>query len=484
MFAASLYVGTTKHTQGLVIRDSFKVRTSAQAYTPGAAWATAALVLAVIVYLVPDLATRGLALDGLVYANIAKALAAGEGGFWALPYYTEGVSAWYDHPPLGVALQGLWFWLAGSSFWVEKVWSLVMMLTSISLIACCWRGAVGEDGWLESVWWPLLLLFVMPIATYTFKNNYLENTLLVFVLSALLAARAAIRTPAWLAVTVLATIMAVLTKGLVGLMPLAAPAIFGWRYGRTLRGITMSAAAAVSLALIIGTLTLIPDVSRALGAYWHTQVVASLSGEHFIVHGRGYLLTHLATNLLPPLLLVVLARWRNAPSTHLTEAGAWLMLTLCAALPLLLSPRQFRHYLLPTLPLLAIGLGLLCTPRLPALPYRGAAVALLVSAFVYAGSIWGRIGDDAKEIAAANHIAETLQTRNAAFCPETPAFQLKAYLFRYHDRTSHPPGPKERWVVCAQQPAPHFDSAADLRDGTFLWRNAQRSPTTSETAIP
>ena len=46
-----------------------------------------AVLSAVLLYLAGDLATRGIDLDGLVYANIGKLLASGHGELSGLPFY-------------------------------------------------------------------------------------------------------------------------------------------------------------------------------------------------------------------------------------------------------------------------------------------------------------------------------------------------------------------------------------------------------------
>ena len=52
--------------------------------------------------LLPRLAHRGMFLDGVTYASIARNLAEGRGRFWA-PHYTATIyPAFHEHPPLGV----------------------------------------------------------------------------------------------------------------------------------------------------------------------------------------------------------------------------------------------------------------------------------------------------------------------------------------------------------------------------------------------
>ena len=59
--------------------------------------------------LVPRLAQRGMFVDGVTYAAIARNLAEGRGTFWS-PHYTATLySIFHEHPPLGLWLESLWF---------------------------------------------------------------------------------------------------------------------------------------------------------------------------------------------------------------------------------------------------------------------------------------------------------------------------------------------------------------------------------------
>ncbi|MDZ7668001.1 MAG: hypothetical protein U5Q16_00760 [Gammaproteobacteria bacterium] len=104
--------------------------------------ACGALVLALLAfYLVPDLVTRGLALDGLVYASIAQQLAQGAGGFWALPHYDGSPGAFLEHPPLGIWLLAQWMRLVGDAFWAEKAYAGLCTLACFGLTGLLWRGS-------------------------------------------------------------------------------------------------------------------------------------------------------------------------------------------------------------------------------------------------------------------------------------------------------------------------------------------------------
>src|SRR5262245_45890782 len=92
-----------------------------------------------VVATVPRLAHRGMFVDGVTYAAIARNVALGRGGFWT-PFYTATVyPEFHDHPPLGFWLQSLWFRVLGDHLYVERLYSLAVATATAGLIAIIWR---------------------------------------------------------------------------------------------------------------------------------------------------------------------------------------------------------------------------------------------------------------------------------------------------------------------------------------------------------
>ncbi len=87
--------------------------------TRGSDGAAITLVMALfLLYIATDLAQVSQALDGVVYADIARNLSIGEGTFWAPVFFDASGGAFRDHPPLGLWLMSIWFALWGDAFWV------------------------------------------------------------------------------------------------------------------------------------------------------------------------------------------------------------------------------------------------------------------------------------------------------------------------------------------------------------------------------
>jgi 4-amino-4-deoxy-L-arabinose transferase-like glycosyltransferase len=83
----------------------------------------------------PFLFTYGMFLDGTIYAVIAKNMAWGKGSFWQ-PHYTETLfSAFYEHPPLALWIESLFFRIFGTSIFVERFYSVFcVVLTGFFMV--------------------------------------------------------------------------------------------------------------------------------------------------------------------------------------------------------------------------------------------------------------------------------------------------------------------------------------------------------------
>ena len=434
-----------------------------------------AVAAALFCYLAADLAGLGLALDGLVYANVAKLLAAGEGGFWSLPYYIDDRPAFAEQPPLGIWLLSGWLFvveeLADHALWAEKAYSLTVATLWATLACRLYRTVSGRSDY----WLPIALLALMPAASYTLKNNFLENPLTLLTSIACLCAWRAPNSWRWTVLTALAVLLAVGIKGPVGLFPLAAPWLFGWLGASQFRaGLRSGLAASALVAAGLAAALLHPPAYAAAEAYWQGQLWPTFAGERLPDHGRTYLLGHLGLNLgLAGLAALVLGGWRQAVwKAHWRQAGAVLAVALSAALPLLLSPRQYRHYLLPSLPLFAIGFSLLTVPRLPRLPYRALALVLACAGCLRFAYNWQAIPENEPHIVGTQTLAGMDLGGTLAVCaninrPEV----LMAYLFRHHGiRSAVAPMPAPNIaVVCSVPPSPGHRAELDLHDSLKLW---------------
>lgn len=135
---------------------------------------------------ISDIVTRGMMPDGTLYAAIARDLANGSGSFWAPPTFLP-TGSFHDHPPLGLFLQSLLFRLLGDHFWVENLYAAITLCVAVYLMH---RIQIGCG--VKASSYGVLMFLICPLVAFTYTNNFLENTVVVFGLASLLAALASI----------------------------------------------------------------------------------------------------------------------------------------------------------------------------------------------------------------------------------------------------------------------------------------------------
>jgi 4-amino-4-deoxy-L-arabinose transferase-like glycosyltransferase len=193
------------------------------------------LTAAIIAFrLLPGLARPGMFFDGVTHAAIARNMAAGTGDFWHPVFSPADGAGYHEQPPLGFWLESLFFRALGDHFWVEKLFSAVIALATAAAIAAIWRRLAGERAELRNLdWLPVALWAAMPGWGWMFGNNMLENTLGLFTTLAVYAILRAsdtrgstshvARRSLCLALGAACIVAGVLSKGPVGLFPLATP---------------------------------------------------------------------------------------------------------------------------------------------------------------------------------------------------------------------------------------------------------------------
>lgn len=318
-----------------------------------------------LLFILPRLLGYGLFLDGLIYSSIARNLAEGVGSLWK-PYYTDtSFPVFYEHPPFAFFLQSLFFRIFGQAYFVESMYSAITGLLALGLIALIWRRLPSGDDPLPGAWWPALLFIAFPIVTWIYSNNMLENTMVVFVLLSSLLLLLSIRQDKLVAALLLSALaglslfLAVLSKGVNALFPLALP-FFWWLVLRDLSFrrmalITLGLAAgfAVSAVLIVG---IHAEAVSFTKAYFQSQLFKSLKGERETADRFSLLNKWFQESLAPWAFCLIALIWKRKKINFKNRTGLfWMCIALSGSLPLLISPKQMGWYLLPSLPFLAMA---------------------------------------------------------------------------------------------------------------------------------
>lgn len=447
--------------------------------------AVLAVLCAALLYAASDFATRGMDLDGIAYANIGKLLADGHGGFWHLPFYeTTGgdqPGRFVDHPPGALFLTGTVYRLVGEAFWVEKALSLGWLLAVAAALAALAR-ATGVNAA-----WTLFIFFALPSTIDVLSNHYLEGPLTLAMIAAVAAAHHAAaakelrRAVNGAAVAGLMVAVGFWIKGPVALFPLAACPVFmlckePFATQTWLRvGATLAVGAGVLAALVAIPLATSSDALDWARAYLSKQVVASIDGSRAGMHGRMWQLGQISLHVGIAALFGALARLVVSRSrTRCVGRPAlavlpWLAIACAGLLPLIVSARQFEHYLLPALPFLALAAAHMVPLRMPRWPLRPLAAVLLLSAIAIAVVRFGDITRHHQHMGDAAAVARAIAPgRSVGFCADAnPRDRLSAYLFRFHDVLTRV-GAGATHTICNAA----FEgqcAVLRLRDGPTLW---------------
>ncbi|ODT22966.1 MAG: hypothetical protein ABS35_13580 [Kaistia sp. SCN 65-12] len=406
------------------------------------------LCAAVCLQILVQLVHVSMFFDGGIYATVARNLAEGRGTMWA-PHFSETLFPTFaEHPPLMFWLQAIGFSLFGDTIAVEKGFSLLTFVISAALLFKIWMRLNKDDVVVQKAF-PLALLMALIAGrvNWGFANGLLDNLLAVFSLTAVLLIVIAYDRPSpafsanRLAILVLAGLaicMSLMTKGPVGLFPLAAPAIY-WLVFRRPGFFTVVLDSAVILSVIvlfIATLYAFDSSREAVERYVTAQLASSLSGARGHYGGGLYVFRKiLGVNgySLAILALAALASWRfklggsdsMIRNPRLKRAAFLITIGMSASLPIGLSPRVANFYFNTSLLFYSAGFAILVAPTImeglsrlrdqQAKILSLGALALLTASIVIVTVNIGRSGDDQHTIEQAIAI-ETLVCANQRTC--------------------------------------------------------------------
>jgi 4-amino-4-deoxy-L-arabinose transferase-like glycosyltransferase len=454
----------------------------------------------------PRLAHRGMFVDGVTYAAVARNLAIGRGSFWNPSYTSTVYPIFHEHPPLGFWLQSLWFRVMGDHLWVERAYSLIAALLTAVLIAAFWRrlckGGVlretaGPDDTVhragaqpamaphrlvitnapgleadaspigELEWLPVLLWIIVPVVSWAIAGNLLETTVAIFTTAAVLSAWRAVDTDdahrtAWSAVSGLCIVAAVLTKGPVGFFPLVVPlaAPLAFDPARALRSVLVQWGTVAACILL---LWLVAPARASLTDYLNQQVIAALSGAREVGRPLTIVKTLVFGVLVPEAsalaLLIVIVRRVPAPSGAAFRRVLILFtIGLAGSLPILASSKQAGHYLVPAIPCFALAGAVLGAPNVAAaVAWIRAArkqslvhtVAAVLALGTLAASLYPGAGRDRVRLAEIDRIAGRMpRDETIGLCPASNAdWGLHAWFERLFRVSLDATGQTRAWFL-------------------------------------
>ncbi len=363
----------------------------------------------------PALFSKGMFSDGLLYAAISRNMANDMGSFW-VPHLSDGFfDRFFEHPPLALGLQSIWFRLLGDSFLIERFYSLFTLVLNGWIIVLIWKHFTGsfQRGWL-----PLFLWIMVSTVTWSCANNMLENTMAVFVSLGFLFYLKYTDKGHWSFILLSGTMLALsaLTKGLVGLYIWGVP-FFMWlvfknrSFGKM---VLESVFLILSTSLPIVLLYLFSDAAAFnMVSYFNHQVVDA-SQNVVTVDSRFAILKEFFSQTLIPIILIVLIitpglikRKKQTMQALAENKKLFLILMLivmAGVLPIMISVKQRGFYILTVYPFFSIAAGLLVLPlvekRLSGLRHahfkilKWACVALIIASLTLSVVQSNSIGRD------------------------------------------------------------------------------------------
>src|SRR5262245_52733000 len=274
----------------------------------------ALLFLAISLYcllVLPRLLSYGMFMDGVVYASIARNMAENHGSFWQSYYTATAYPIFYEHPPLGFWLQSWAYRLCGDSVYVEAWWGFGVGLLILLGLAGIWRCLTPPGYALAGTWFPLVLFIVTPMTSWAFANNMLENTMIVFILLAVMLCMLSLKNTNILLsffygiCAGLSLFCAVLVKGPVALFPLITPFI-SLIYGskKVIKASLIGCVLIMTLTIAFGLMFSLNAVAvHFFKRYVRQQVLASVTGTRETSASRFDILAVVSRESLAPLLV-------------------------------------------------------------------------------------------------------------------------------------------------------------------------------------
>ncbi|MCK9206167.1 MAG: glycosyltransferase family 39 protein [Salinivirgaceae bacterium] len=407
-----------------------------------------------IIITAPALFSEGMVMDGVLYASISRNMSDGLGTFWK-PHLSHGLfPEFYEHPPLALGLQSLWFRVFGDSIYVERFYSLFAYFLMGLVIVAIWKQFTNSY---RTGWIPLLFYFSMLKISWACANNMLENTMSVFIgLSILFYLKGICGNKIYLIiVSGLFLFLATLTKGLVGLYVWGFP-FFLWLFNRELKfgRIAINTGILIAVTVIPFALMILfwPEASNNLVPYFNKQVFGSIQNSVTVDH-RFFIVIAVVYHAVPSLLIAFIIlltaflkkiNWKGA-NPYYGPAFALLLLALGGILPITISMKQSGHYAITVYPYIAIAIGLMLYPVINQLieTINPKSIKLKVFVFFTYGLVgfailfsylqMGKISYESTKVSDCHLIIQEIgKNKTINICPEMQTeWSLHGYFARY-----------------------------------------------------
>ncbi len=419
------------------------------------------VILLTLLTTLPKATAHGLGGDGQFYAVLARNLSEGIGSFWIPSFSSTLLSNFYEHPPLGIGIQSIFFKIFGDSYLVEKLYSVATLFIIQFFMVLIWFRVFRSNERLKALFWlPLLFLILIPTVTHSVGNNVLENTMGVFTIIAMYSLLRSVEQQInylWTIFAALMLVLAIITKGPVGAFLL----VFYPLYFLTTKSINLkvtiqsSVALIFSFSLILGLLLLNDAARDSLTHYFNGQLMASIkNGRGMAANSHFYIVGELLKDLLPLFVILVLMyilKRKNIQLNYdkkvLKSALLFILIALSASIPSMISLKQNTTYIVTCYPYFAIGFAILATMMMAtnqdnknlAIPLTGKILTVfsligIFAVLIFSFATTGRILKQKNYYYDAKDISKYLTTQPVVGLCSKPEFpwDIHSFFARYY----------------------------------------------------
>jgi 4-amino-4-deoxy-L-arabinose transferase-like glycosyltransferase len=416
------------------------------------------LVISVVFGLtLPFLIQDAMFQDAVLYSGVAHNQSVGFGTFWFPQYSTlnlEGLPSFHEQPPLVFGILSVCYKIFGSSIYVERGYTFLMLLLHIFLISTLWREVYkNKPEYQKLSWLPVLLWILFPVCFWSFRNNMIENTMSVFILLSVLMSFRAIQREKVLWMWVLSGVfifLASFSKGLPGLFPITFPIMYGLVYHKSIniKYIFYTFLLSIVPVIIYGVLLLFPEPRESLSIYINERLLRRIS-EMPTTSNRFDSIIRLFFESIPFLIILCIVllfnikRGINKITILKNEFLFFFLLGLCGIIPLMLTLVQKGWYMVPAFPYLAISFASLIAPFLISKednPKRNFylytfSILLLSGVLIFTFLQTGKISREKETLSDVYKIGQVVPKFSTITVPEEQYdqynFVLQGFLVRY-----------------------------------------------------
>jgi 4-amino-4-deoxy-L-arabinose transferase-like glycosyltransferase len=319
----------------------------------------------------PWLLQDGMFMDGLLYADVAKNYADGNGSFWHLRTDEVIPTEFHHQPPLVFFLESGFFKMMPDSIFPERIYCLLMFFITLWLIRLVWRTLIQNPKLQGIDYLPVLFYFICPTVFWSYINNVIEITMVNFVLGAALLLGKVYEERwqrTWLLMAGIFVVLAFLCKGIQGIFLISFP-LFQWV---VFRRITFRRAVADTIILLLPlilfncTALSFETVRSAYFAYFEDRFPTTFSGINDTVPTRLYLLWDLVQVFIPMFILLVVLYFAGHSQKDGYQTGRNAVFLFCIGfggiLPLMVTREQRVFYSVTAFPYVMMAFSLLVAP--------------------------------------------------------------------------------------------------------------------------